>query len=236
MIRIDRAIIAAAARMVPRDERPEWLSEWYAELWYLRDSGRPPCGPLRFCLGALRDAASIRLHRPVRPVNLFQSPGACLSLLTTLAVAAFLVSMECASIRAVVARQSLAMHIFPLALALAILPVAASLSLPSQRMRGWLLFTAKVGLVTPMVFFGIYDLAPIIGAVQPHATLIGYVFAFRWVLNDHGKRCPECLRSCGNPVHIGNASYVLLDWYGTEFICPEGHGVLHIPHSQKTSI
>jgi hypothetical protein len=23
---------------------------------------------------------------------------------------------------------------------------------------------------------------------------------------------------------------VLLDWAGTEFICSEGHGVLHVPH------
>ena len=65
---------------------------------------------------------------------------------------------------------------------------------------------ARYPAVWPMVFFGIYDLAPTIGPVQPHAMLIGYILAFRWVLNDQRRRCPECLRRCGNPVHIGHPS------------------------------
>ena len=235
MIRIDRTILATAARIVPREERSEWLREWSGELWYLRHSAEPPCGPTRFCLGALRDAASIRLHRPVGHLDLFRSPIACLSVLATLAAAAFLVAMEWASVRELIARQPLAMHGFLLGLALTILPVAASLSVPTQPLRGWLLFGAKVALVAPTVFFGIYDLAPIIGAMQPHAMLIGYIFAFRWVLIDQRRRCPECLRRCGNPVSIGNPSYVLLDWYGTEFICPEGHGILHVPQLSTSS-
>lgn len=94
---------------------------------------------------------------------------------------------------------------------------------------------ARYPAVWPTVFFGVYDLAPTIGPVQPHAMLIGYIFAFRWVLNDQRRRCPECLRRCGNLVHIGHPPYVLLAWYGTEFICPEGHGLLQVPHLPKAS-
>ncbi len=235
MIPLDRGMLATAARLVPRDERSEWLAEWSAELWYLRHSEGPPCGPVRFCLGAFRDAASIRLPRPGHRAELFRSPVACLSVLATLACAAFLLSMESAAVKELIGRQPLAMNGFMLVLAMAILPVAASLSVPSKPLRGWLLLAAKLTLITPAVFFGVFDLAPLIGAVQPHATLIGYVFAFRWALNDQRRRCPECLRLCGNPVRIGHPSYVLLDWYGTEFICPEGHGLLHVPQLSKAS-
>lgn len=235
MIRMDLTILAIVARMVPREERSEWLREWSGELWYLRQSAEPPCGPTRFCLGALRDAVSIRLHRPVGHVDLFRSPIVCLSVLATLAGAAFLVAMEWVSVKELIARQPMAVHAFLLGLALTILPVAASLSVSAQSLRGWLLFAAKVALVVPTVFFGIYDLAPIIGAMRPHATLIGYIVAFRWVLIDQRMRCPECLRRCGNPVSVGHPSYVLLDWYGTEFICPEGHGFLHVPQLPTSS-
>ena len=235
MIPLDRAMLATAARLVPREERSEWLAEWSAELWYLRNSERPPCGGVRFCVGAFRDAALIRLHRPVPRLQVLRSPLRCLSVLAILAVAAFLISMRSPVVIELIRRQPFAVHGLVLLLSLAILPVAVSLSVPAQRMHGWLLFAAKTALITPAVFFGVFDLAPLIGAVQPHATLIGYIFAFRWALNDQRKRCPECLSLCGNPVRIGNPSYVLLDWYGIELMCPEGHGFLHVPELRKAS-
>ena len=236
MIPLDRAMLATAARLVPREERSEWLAEWSAELWCLRHSEGPPCGPVRFCVGAFRDAALIRLHRPVPRLDVLRSPIRCLSVLAILAVAAFLISMRSPVVKELIGRQPFAAHGLMLLLALAILAVAASLSVPAQRLHGWLLLAAKTALITPALFFGVFDLAPLIGAVQPHATLIGYIFAFRWALNDQRRRCPECLCLCGNPVRIGHPSYVLLDWYGTELMCPEGHGLLQVPELPRASL
>ena len=46
---------------------------------------------------------------------------------------------------------------------------------------------------------------------------------------DQRARCRVCLRLLAFPVRIGRPGSLLLDWGGTEFLCSEGHGVLHIP-------
>lgn len=235
MIPLGRAMLATAARLVPPDERSEWLAEWSAELWYLRHSEDHPCGPLRFCAGAFRDAPLLRLHRPAPRLRLLGDPIRCLLVLAMFAGAAFLVAMGSPQVKELIGRRPLAAHALIQALSLAVLPVAAGVSVTAQRLRGWLLLAAKIALITPAVFFGIFDLAPLIGAVQPHATLIGYILAYRWALNDQRRRCPDCLRLCGNPVPIGHPSYVLLHWYGTELICPQGHGLLQVPQLPKAS-
>jgi len=38
-----------------------------------------------------------------------------------------------------------------------------------------------------------------------------------------------CLRRLTNPIFFGEASHAFLDWYGTELICSEGHGMMHVP-------
>jgi hypothetical protein len=37
-----------------------------------------------------------------------------------------------------------------------------------------------------------------------------------------------CLHLLSHPVRIGEASHTFLDWYGTEFVCARGHGLLHV--------
>ncbi len=53
---------------------------------------------------------------------------------------------------------------------------------------------------------------------------------FFWSLADQRARCRVCLRLLCFPVRIGCPGCLLLDWSGTELLCTEGHGVLHIPH------
>jgi hypothetical protein len=55
------------------------------------------------------------------------------------------------------------------------------------------------------------------------------LFAFRWILHDQRRRCPECLRLLSNPARVGQASCNFLNWNGTELLCVRGHGLLHIP-------
>lgn len=33
---------------------------------------------------------------------------------------------------------------------------------------------------------------------------------------------------------MGAPSYLLLDWWGTELVCSEGHGVLHVPEMSSS--
>ncbi len=55
------------------------------------------------------------------------------------------------------------------------------------------------------------------------------LFAFRWILHDQRRRCPECLQLLSNPARVGQASRNFLAWNGTELLCVRGHGLLHIP-------
>jgi hypothetical protein len=50
-----------------------------------------------------------------------------------------------------------------------------------------------------------------------------------WAWADQRARCRVCLRLLCFPVRIGCPGCLLLDWAGTELLCSEGHGVLHVP-------
>lgn len=119
--------------------------------------------------------------------------------------------------------------------ALFLLPATTSLRLgeyPSTGagFRRHAFLGAKTALLIAVVLCGTLDLTAIAGSdLQPHAVLVGYIIALRWALNDQRKRCPVCLRRLSNPTRIGSSSQMFLEWYGTEFICTRGHGLLHVP-------
>jgi hypothetical protein len=133
-------------------------------------------------------------------------------------------------------RPRIAPQMIMLAIALVILPATTPLSLgeyPGRRarMRRWVFLAAKLTLLILSVACGSFDLGHLASAtgLQPHATLIGYVLAFRWALADQRERCPVCLRRLTNPIRIGQPAQTFLEWYGTEFICGKGHGILQVP-------
>jgi hypothetical protein len=49
-------------------------------------------------------------------------------------------------------------------------------------------------------------------------------------LADQRSRCRVCQRLLAFPIRIGCPGCLLLDWSGTEFLCPQGHGMLYVPH------
>jgi len=51
-----------------------------------------------------------------------------------------------------------------------------------------------------------------------------------WAVADGRTRCRECLRLLGLPVRMGCPGCFFLTWSGTELLCSQGHGVLHVPH------
>jgi hypothetical protein len=98
------------------------------------------------------------------------------------------------------------------------------------RLRRWGFFGVKIALLLPIVLCGSLDVASVLApGLQPHGLLIGLVVGFRWVIADQRRRCPVCLHMLSNPTRIGGASQVFLDWYGTEYICAQGHGMLYLP-------
>jgi hypothetical protein len=104
------------------------------------------------------------------------------------------------------------------------------------RARRWIFLWSKVLLLVMLVHFTAIDAA--FGHAQSDITaqyiqltisFFGFLFGFRWILQDQRKRCPVCLRVLSSPARVGEASRNFLAWNGTELICVGGHGLLHIP-------
>ncbi len=60
--------------------------------------------------------------------------------------------------------------------------------------------------------------------------IAGAMAVLFWAVADGRTRCRQCLRLLGFPVRMGCPGCFLLTWSGTEFLCSQGHGVLHVPH------
>lgn len=259
-ISIFRAILFCAAFLVPRSERPDWISEWRAELWYLLHgrsaansaSAQVQQSAIYFCLGSFQDAFWLRISRsdPVCEKRLWlRSPVCCVVFLLILATTVSGIAYEESMLQTPYTDpQYLASSLLVLVIAVLILPTTTSFSLGqypagshssarSVRLNRFVFFAMKLTIVTPIVFCGTLALAPGIALawLRPQAMLIGYFFAFRWALIDQRRRCPVCLRLLANPVRLGQSSHTMLDWYGTELMCSSGHGLLYVPEAPNSS-
>ena len=109
-------------------------------------------------------------------------------------------------------------------------PATGHAPLRAMRWRRWIFLGAKIALLLPIVCCGSLDLASIVPeGFQPHGFVIGMIIALRWALIDQRRRCPVCLRLLSHPTRIGGPSHIFLEWYGTELICGQGHGLLYVP-------
>ncbi len=135
---------------------------------------------------------------------------------------------------------------FALALALAAVVVILALRVRLPRLTrdnavGALFALAKSALLLAIVLItGLeFTRAPSITMTggtdmltEPLSTwlfLIACMGALTWAIQDQRRRCRVCLRRLGMAAHVGCPGCVLLDWAGTELVCNEGHGMLHIP-------
>ncbi|HXB69160.1 MAG TPA: hypothetical protein VNY05_13000 [Candidatus Acidoferrales bacterium] len=99
-----------------------------------------------------------------------------------------------------------------------------------MRLRRWVFLVIKIALLLTIICCGSLDLASIVSVnFYPTGWLAGLILGLRWALIDQRQRCPVCLRMLGNPTRIGGPSRTLLEWYGTELICAQGHGLLYVP-------
>ena len=111
------------------------------------------------------------------------------------------------------------------AIRLAMGPGANRCPLPwRSRLRRGIFLAMKIALIQPIMFGGFVVLCTI--PIADMAFMASWILAFRWVLIDQRRRCPECLRLLTDPVRIGSASQTFLEWYGAESTCSRGHGLL----------
>lgn len=229
MINAPALVVEAASRLVPRRDRCEWLAEWNAELAHVQ-SIRPELA-LRFASGAMVDAFVLwRTGKHRR--QLTAAVQISLYLATATATAYWLL-------------QHLGLtQAVPHVLCLTMVPLVASavtsfdvkLSGRLNRMFWWMFLSCKLTALVLVVHafgtaLGNTPLAPIAGQF----LIASDVFVLRWALDDQRHRCPVCYGRLAQPVRIGSRASTLLDWYGTELLCPAEHGVLLEPASLAQS-
>ncbi|MDQ2713014.1 MAG: ABC transporter permease [Acidobacteriota bacterium] len=103
-------------------------------------------------------------------------------------------------------------------------------------------FSAKLTLAFLVVFVAALEWSrsdsAVLYASQDPATgpfllwlyILGTMGVLFWSVADQRVRCRVCLRLMCLPVRVGCPGCLLLDWSGTELLCTEGHGILHVPH------
>uniref|UniRef100_Q01UT7 MacB-like periplasmic core domain-containing protein n=1 Tax=Solibacter usitatus (strain Ellin6076) TaxID=234267 RepID=Q01UT7_SOLUE len=145
---------------------------------------------------------------------------------------AFFLASERFEVSSLSKSRLLLLYLFPMSLSLIFLSVTTSLALgeyPANRetrLRRWIFFGVKIALILPIVICGV---SLITVNLQAHGLIAASLLGFRWALIDQRRRCPVCLRLLSNPTRIGGPSQTFLEWYGTELICAQGHGLLYIP-------
>ena len=199
---------ATFAGVIPEDL---WDLPGHADAWLLQDPSRIaqlPTGTRGYVLARLGTPAPAAAHWQFEQFE-------CSSLARENLLAAYLM-ITLFSLLLVSASTTLSLGEYP--------------ANRAMRWRRWMFFGVKIALLLPIVLCGSLDLAsPFAEGLQPHGLIIGTVVAMRWALSDQRRRCPVCLRVLSNPTRIGGPSHVFLEWYGTELICGQGHGLLYVP-------
>ncbi len=112
--------------------------------------------------------------------------------------------------------------------------------------RWWVFLLAKMLLVLATCFVLALEVCgrisivltgsiqPLVGPSSTWLFLVLSMAALSWCLYDQTRRCRVCLKRLSNEALVGAASYLLLDWWGTELVCSDGHGLLHVPEMQSS--
>ncbi len=112
--------------------------------------------------------------------------------------------------------------------------------------RWWGFFAAKTFLLLAICFVGALEITgrvsiiltgtvhPLVGPFSTWLFLVTAMIGLSWSLHDQSRRCRFCLKRLGNEASVGMASYLLLGWWGTELVCSDGHGMLHVPEMKSS--
>jgi hypothetical protein len=130
---------------------------------------------------------------------------------------------------------------FGLGLAIVIILPSLRLRMPAWNPRAAAFFAAKTGLLLGVVLLcgieftraaSITMLGGTDALTEPLSTwlfMLGSMGVLGWSIADQRRRCRVCLRRLGMAAHVGCPGCLLLNWAGTELVCMEGHGMLHVP-------
>jgi hypothetical protein len=113
--------------------------------------------------------------------------------------------------------------------------------------RWYLFFAAKTLLLLIAALVGSFEVVLAVcrtnTSTHPFASAAAiWLFLFltsitvNWSFHDQFGRCRSCLRRLGVQVDIGNAARSLLELTGTELVCNEGHGTLHVPIMESSCV
>jgi len=112
--------------------------------------------------------------------------------------------------------------------------------------RWWGFFAAKTFLLLAICFVGALEITgrvsvmmtgsvhPLVGPFSTWLFLVTAMITLSWSLHDQSRRCRFCLKRLGNEASVGMASYLFLGWWGTELVCSDGHGMLHVPEMKSS--
>jgi hypothetical protein len=245
----DQVLLNLMQRVVPVDDRADWLRTWHAELWHLRHNTR--CAHVSLSLGLTRDALWLRTESWRRAYT--GTVALCLVTLTTLCLVATLISLAITGSP----RDTLLYYgvRFPHFLVGAPFVVLVSFAMSPRRhveqgssskllfwLKRQLFFAAKASLLLLLSFLISADLFEAVHGVYPLTCDLLEIVAFvifsllglRWSFLDQQTRCRQCLRSLTTPARVGRPSHNLLEWNGTELLCRDGHGALSVPEIETS--
>ncbi|HEY6248762.1 MAG TPA: ABC transporter permease [Candidatus Angelobacter sp.] len=115
-----------------------------------------------------------------------------------------------------------------------------------ENYRWWLFFAAKTVLLIATCFVASLEgtrwvlltftgsLPSYAGAISSWLLLVTTVLAITWSLHDQYRRCRICLKRLEHESYVGVPARLFLDWWGTELVCSQGHGLLHVPEMKAS--
>ncbi len=116
----------------------------------------------------------------------------------------------------------------------------------AQASRWWGFFAAKTLMLLAICFVGALEITgrvsiimtgsvhPLVGPISTWLFLVTAMIALSWSLHDQSRRCRLCLKRLGNEASVGMPGYLFLGWWGTELVCSDGHGMLHVPEMKSS--
>jgi hypothetical protein len=252
--------LPVAGSIVPLPRRPDWVKEWRAELWQLRHGDRRAAHCklseiFSLAYGLVADAVWLRLDWLRDSAR--GSAASCLVTLLAYCLLCAAMELEIAGSWHLFL-QILTAHLLGSFVVVAVPAVVAAVGtyplrplrcdrqhagpkrLLSARTRWNLFLVTKVGLTLALGFLiSVVATVPARMAVGRYADWVELIVSsllvtigLRWALLNQEQRCQKCLRMLSQPTRVGAPSRNFLEWSGTELVCIEGHGLLHVPEMQ----
>jgi hypothetical protein len=115
-----------------------------------------------------------------------------------------------------------------------------------QTARWWGFFAGKTVLLLAICFVAALEITgrvsimmtgsvhPLVGPFSTWLFLVTAMITLSWSLHDQSRRCRLCLKRLGNEASVGMPGYLFLGWWGTELVCSDGHGMLHVPEMKSS--